>query len=171
MTKFEVNPINQVSVLLLVVPVLPASCNFKSFNFFPVPLWTAPSNIEVIWYAVSSLKTCLWLFLIVGKLSLSAEKWDKAIRPDVARQYSDIPNSKLYFKFVGQDDKDLEEVVQAKDEYAKAGVNADIYLMPVGATLEGQEKTSRQVADICLQYGYKFSPRLHVDLFGNKWGT
>ena len=70
-----------------------------------------------------------------------------------------------------QDDKDLEEVVQAKDEYAKAGVNADIYLMPVGATLEGQEKTSRQVADICLQYGYKFSPRLHVDLFGNKWGT
>ena len=43
--------------------------------------------------------------------------------------------------------------------------------MGVGATQEGQAKTSRQVADICLQYGYKYSPRLHVDLFGNKWGT
>ena len=43
--------------------------------------------------------------------------------------------------------------------------------MPLGATVEGQAKTSKQVAEICLKYGYKFSPRLHVDLFGNKWGT
>ena len=30
---------------------------------------------------------------------------------------------------------------------------------------------AKQVADLCLKYGYKYSPRLHVDLFGNKWGT
>ena len=43
--------------------------------------------------------------------------------------------------------------------------------MAVGATVEGQAKTSKQVADLALQNGYKYSPRLHVDLFGNKWGT
>ena len=53
----------------------------------------------------------------------------------------------------------------------KAGVEADIYLMAVGATVEGQGKTSKQVADLAMKNGYKFSPRLHVDLFGNKWGT
>ena len=47
--SFEVKPINHASVLLFVVPVFPAKSNLRSFNFFPVPLLTAPSNKEVIW--------------------------------------------------------------------------------------------------------------------------
>ena len=105
------------------------------------------------------------------KLSISGEHWAKAIKPDVAYQYANIPNSHLYFKFVIQDEQDLEEVEMAREEYKKAGVEADIYLMAVGATQEGQAKTAKQVADIALNNGYKYSPRLHVDLFGNKWGT
>ena len=105
------------------------------------------------------------------KLSISGEDWNKAIKPEVARQYAEIPNTHLYFKFVVQDEQDLEEVEKARKQYADAGVEADIYLMGVGATVEGQAKTSKQVAELCLQKGYKYSPRLHVDLFGNKWGT
>ena len=105
------------------------------------------------------------------KLSISGEQWDEAIKPDVARQYAEIPNTHLYFKFVVEDEQDLEEVDMARKAYADAGVEADIYLMAVGATVEGQSKTAKQVADLCLKYGYKYSPRLHVDLFGNKWGT
>ena len=105
------------------------------------------------------------------KLSISGEEWNKAIRPDVARQYASIPNTHLYFKFVVQDDQDLKEVDQAREMYEKAGVHGDIYLMPMGATQEGQAKTATQVADMAMKNGYKYSPRLHVDLFGNKWGT
>ncbi len=105
------------------------------------------------------------------KLSISGEHWAKAIRPEVAYQYTQIANTHLYFKFVVMDEQDIEEVDIARKAYSDAGVEADIYLMPVGATAEGQAKTGRQVAEICLKYGYKFSPRLHVDLFGNKWGT
>ena len=105
------------------------------------------------------------------KLSISGEHWAKAICPEVAYQYSQIPNTHLYFKFVVMDEQDIEEVDLARKAYSDAGIDADIYLMPVGATMEGQAKTGRQVAEICLKYGYKFSPRLHVDLFGNKWGT
>jgi organic radical activating enzyme len=105
------------------------------------------------------------------KLSISGEQWNKAIKPEVAKQYHDVPNSHLYFKFVVEDEKDLDEVDKANQEYKKAGINADIYLMPVGATVEGQAKTSRQVAEICMAHGYKYSGRLHVELFGNKWGT
>ena len=82
------------------------------------------------------------------KLSISGEAWDRAIRPEVARQYADIPNSHLYFKFVVQDDEDLDEVNRARDIYHNAGVDADIWLMPMGATVEGQAKTSSQVADM-----------------------
>jgi len=105
------------------------------------------------------------------KLSISGEEWDKSIRPDVAKQYSEIPNTHLYFKFVVQDDQDLDEVNRARDEYHLAGVDADIWLMPMGATVEGQAKTSSQVADMAMKHGFKYTPRLHVDLFGNKWGT
>ena len=105
------------------------------------------------------------------KLSISGEEWDKAIRPEVARQYADIPNSHLYFKFVVQDEQDLAEVDKARELYSKAGVDADIYLMAVGATQEGQAKTATQVADMAMKHGYNYTPRLHVDLFGNKWGT
>jgi len=105
------------------------------------------------------------------KLSISGEKWDKAIRPDVAKQYASIPNTHLYYKFVVQDEQDLDEVNRARDEYHKADVDADIYLMPMGATQEGQAKTATQVADMAMKHGFKYSPRLHVDLFGNKWGT
>ena len=105
------------------------------------------------------------------KLSISGEAWEKAIKADVARQYSLIPNTHLYFKFVVQDEQDLKEVDAAREAYARAGVTGDIYLMAVGATQEGQAKTSSQVADMAMKNGFKYSPRLHVDLFGNKWGT
>ena len=105
------------------------------------------------------------------KLSISGEKWERAIRPDVAKQYASIPNTHLYYKFVVQDEHDLEEVNRARDAYQKADVDADIYLMPMGATQEGQAKTASQVAEMAMKHGFKYSPRLHVDLFGNKWGT
>ena len=105
------------------------------------------------------------------KLSISGEKWERAIRPDVAKQYASIPNTHLYYKFVVQDEQDLDEVNRARDAYQKADVDADIYLMPMGATQEGQAKTAGQVAEIAMKHGFKYSPRLHVDLFGNKWGT
>jgi len=44
-------------------------------------------------------------------------------------------------------------------------------LMPEGATLEQQTLTEKGVAEICMNTGYKFSPRLHINLFGNAWGT
>ena len=105
------------------------------------------------------------------KLSISGEAWEKAIRPDVAKQYASIPNTHLYYKFVVQDEQDLDEVNRARDQYHQVGVDADIYLMPMGATQEGQAKTATQVADMAMKHGFKYSPRLHVDLFGNKWGT
>ena len=43
--------------------------------------------------------------------------------------------------------------------------------MPEGATLEQQTLTAKGVAEACMETGYKYSPRLHIDLFGNAWGT
>jgi len=106
------------------------------------------------------------------KLSLSGEKREEALDPDVLLSMNGVWNSHLYNKFVVRDINDFEEVDIFVNAYKKAGVKLDaVYCMPEGATLEQQTLTAKGVAEACMNTGYKFSPRLHIDLFGNAWGT
>ena len=106
------------------------------------------------------------------KLSISGEKTDDALKPDVLKSMNAVHNSYLYNKFVVRDEECLQEVDMFVDSYKESGVQLDsVYLMPEGATLEQQTLTEKNVAEICMNTGYKFSPRLHINLFGNAWGT
>lgn len=106
------------------------------------------------------------------KLSLSGEKTDDALIPDCLLSMNKVINSFLYTKFVVRDMTDFEEVDMFVDSYKESGVNLDsIFCMPEGATLEQQTLTEKNVVDACMETGYKFSPRLHITLFGNAWGT
>ena len=68
--------------------------------------------------------------------------------------------------------EDFSEVDMFVEAYIKEGVFVDaVYCMPEGATFEQQALTEKDVAEACMQTGYKFSPRLHINLFGNAWGT
>jgi 7-carboxy-7-deazaguanine synthase len=105
------------------------------------------------------------------KLSVSGHAWDDAIQPSIARSYSDIRDSYLYFKFVVCDDVDVEEVDRAVAEFRAAGVTAPVYVMAVGGTTTSYFANGKTVAELALKKGYCYSPRLHVDVFGNAWGT
>jgi 7-carboxy-7-deazaguanine synthase len=105
------------------------------------------------------------------KLSVSGESWSDAIKPDVALQYSNVVGSDLYLKFVVADAVDINEVDQAVRAYQSAGVECPVYLMPVGGRSEGYQLTVQEVAKQAMAKGYRFSPRLHISLFGNAWGT
>ena len=116
-------------------------------------------NIDVTW-------------MCSPKLSLTGEDQSIAIDPESLLSMNKVNNSNINLKFVIRDEEDITEVQDAITKYTDAGVVIeDVYLMPEGATLEGQELTERNVADICMKYGYKFSPRLHISLYGNSWGT
>jgi 7-carboxy-7-deazaguanine synthase len=105
------------------------------------------------------------------KLSVSGESWEDAIKPDVASNYTSVAGSDLYLKFVVADDVDVEEVDRAVEAYRAAGINCPVYLMPVGGRTEGYNLTVQQVARLAMAKGYRFTPRLHIQLFGNAWGT
>ncbi|MFC6726780.1 7-carboxy-7-deazaguanine synthase QueE, partial [Halobium palmae] len=45
--------------------------------------------------------------------------------------------------------------------------DADVLLMPEGQTREELESTRRVVADLALEHGYRYTPRLHVDLWND----
>ena len=105
------------------------------------------------------------------KLSVSGEPWETAIKPDVARDYSTVNGSDIYLKFVVADRDDIDEVTRAVQEYRGAGVECPVYLMPLGGRSEEYNLNVKEVAEACMERGWRFSPRLHISLFGNAWGT
>ena len=115
-------------------------------------------------------KHCGLTFSVSPKLSNSGEAWSDAIRPEALVSYNAWPFSYLYLKFVIRDEEDMREVETAVKTYDHARVNIDgVYLMPEGAVDHQMEE--QKIAKIALKYGYKYSPRLHLNLFGNAWGT
>lgn len=108
------------------------------------------------------------------KLGVSGETWSEAIRPEIVVSYRDLVcgnGSSLYLKFVVADSHDMDDVRRAVQEYQQAGVTCPVYLMPVGGTVETYQYNSTQVAQLAMREGFRYSPRLQCDLFGNQWGT
>ena len=105
------------------------------------------------------------------KLSVSGEPWETAIKPEVASDYASVNGSDQYLKFVVADQNDVDEVSRAVDAYRGAGVECPVYLMPLGGRSEEYNLNVQEVADLCMERGWRFTPRLHISLFGNAWGT
>jgi organic radical activating enzyme len=105
------------------------------------------------------------------KLSVSGHTWDQAIKPHIVASYNKIPGSLLYLKFVVASLADVEEVDRAVQAYRDEGIECPVYLMPVGGTNSIYELNAKTVAEIAINKGWRYSPRLQVDLFKNEWGT
>ena len=105
------------------------------------------------------------------KLSVSGESWDSAIKPEIARSYYDVAGSSMYFKFVVADEVDVDEVARAVSEYSKQGIQVPVYIMPLGGRSEEYKLNTKTVATLAMEKGWRYTPRLHVDIFGNAWGT
>ena len=67
-------------------------------------------------------------------------------------------------KFVVRDGSDMPEV-EALVESASAE-RSRVLLMPEGRTAGEVAARSPEVAALCLRHGFRFSPRLHLALFG-----
>ena len=105
------------------------------------------------------------------KLSVSGERWEDAIKPSVASEYISVADSDMYFKFVVATQSDFNEVKRAVSAYQSAGIQCPVYLMPLGGRSEEYVLNVKDVAEACMAEGWRFTPRLHISLFGNAWGT
>ena len=108
-------------------------------------------------------------FSVSPKLSVSGERWEDAIKPDVVCDYALLGFT--YLKFVVTGEQDTEEIQQAVSEYRKAGFKGPVYLMPVGGVESVYSQHNKQVAELAMKLGFRYSDRLQVPLFKNAWGT
>lgn len=107
-------------------------------------------------------------FSVSAKLSASGEKWEEAIRPEIVKSYQDIGHT--YLKFVVETDEHFAEVERAVKEFRAGGFTGNVYVMPQGGVVTPYAQNRVKVADWACSKGYYYSPRLHVDLWGNGWG-
>jgi 7-carboxy-7-deazaguanine synthase len=99
-----------------------------------------------------------------------AEKHERLrLQPEVLREWCERYDYQL--KFVVSTEADVEEV---RAVVASIGVPVPpekILLMPEGITQEALRARQTWLVDVCKRTGWRYSPRLHIDLFGNKRGT
>lgn len=91
---------------------------------------------------------------------------------DLARWVEDYD---FQLKFVITDRDDMPEInrlVNRLRESTDAVVrDTDVLLMPEGATRNRLDETRELTAELALEQGYRYTPRLHVDLWGDAPGT
>ena len=107
-------------------------------------------------------------FSVSAKLSASGESWEDAICPDVVNEYQAFGHT--YLKFVVETEDHVNEAVRAVDAFRAGGFKGVVYLMPQGGVVDPYESNKLNIANICCERGFNYSPRLHVDLWGNGWG-
>ena len=108
-------------------------------------------------------------FSVSPKLSVSGEKREEAIRPEIVCDYEQVGYA--YLKFVVATEDDANEALEVSNLYRNAGFKGPIYLMPVGGVESVYALNNKNVALLALQHGLRYSDRLQVPLFKNDWAT
>lgn len=98
---------------------------------------------------------------------------ERRIDYEVLAELLDSYESQLKFVVTGSDDMpEIEQLVDELREITATPIeNGDVLLMPEGMTRSDLDSTRTRVADLALEYGYRYTPRIHVDLWNDQPGT
>lgn len=106
-------------------------------------------------------------FNLSPKLANSGMAESLRILPEVLEGFA--PNPKSWFKFVVSTPNDLGEI---QTLVARFGIPRErVLLMPEGRTAADLDRHAPQIAAICRDFGFRFSDRLHVRLWGDVRGV
>ena len=75
------------------------------------------------------------------------------------------------FKFVVSESGEIGEIDDLLAQITPAPDPNQVLLMPEGTDSKTLHARGKEIAELCKRTGYRFCPRLHIDLFGNTKGT
>jgi 7-carboxy-7-deazaguanine synthase len=87
--------------------------------------------------------------------------------PQVLRKLTSEYTYQLKFVVTAPEDREeIERIVR------ETGADPSrVVLMPEGVSAEALRERARWLVDLCKQCGYRYSPRLHIDIWGNQRGV
>lgn len=116
--------------------------------------------------APGALERAVDLFVVSPKLAHSGNNAAVALNPAVLRTYAGLANA--YFKFVARDAADVAQAAALADRFSIAPHR--VYIMPEGVTSDALRQRAQFLTQSILDYGFNFTDRLHVHLFGARRG-
>lgn len=90
-------------------------------------------------------------------------------QPEVVRAWLAAYGFQL--KFVVAQAADVDEIEGMLAQLGGAIPRAKVLLMPEGTTVEALRAKAGWLGELCKVRGFRYAPRLHVELYGNKRGT
>jgi 6-pyruvoyltetrahydropterin 2'-reductase len=115
----------------------------------------------------SQFNACIDQYNVSMKLSNSGHSKDERVKDDAVTFHRDSEFST--FKFVVSSQDDINEIKSLQKEYDIP--NGDVSVMPAGQTREQLKDTYPRVAELCKEEGWRFSPRLHVNIWNLQTGV
>ena len=91
------------------------------------------------------------------------------LQPEVLRAW--MQHCDYQLKFVISQQADIDEAAAIVASIGLPVPPERILLMPEGVSMEAMRERYELIIDTCKARGWRFSPRLHIELFGNKRGT
>jgi 7-carboxy-7-deazaguanine synthase len=86
---------------------------------------------------------------------------------DILRRLTEACDYQLKFVLARpEDDDEVADIVRHLEAPPER-----VILMPEGTDSSALRERGRWIAEICKRHGYRFSPRLHIDLYGNRRGV
>lgn len=101
-----------------------------------------------------------------GKFALPHERL--RLNLSVIQKFVDKYDYQL--KFVVAEKKDFDEIAAILEQLERID-RSRVLIMPEGTTTARLRARGRWIAELCKQHGYRFTPRLHIELYGNRRGT
>lgn len=96
-------------------------------------------------------------------------------RVDVDSLAALVDTYESQLKFVVTGSNDMPEIVDLVERVRMATTSTvrdtDVLLMPEGVTRNELDAHRNEVADLAVEHGYRYTPRLHVDLWNDAPGT
>ena len=120
---------------------------------------------------VNSIDTEVFFSCSPKLFTVSGEKSDKAIKPEIVAEYYKLSKAGQLKFVVGPKEREWDEMEEAVEKFRSAGVDWPVWIMPTGAREQEQHASAGDVAQKAFQRGYNVAARVHVYLFGNKIGT
>jgi 7-carboxy-7-deazaguanine synthase len=89
-------------------------------------------------------------------------------------------NMPVIEQFIERYDYQLKFVVERESDFAEVeGIleklgnveRSRVFIMPQGITREELHERARWIVELCKEHGFSYTPRLHIELWGNRRGT
>jgi organic radical activating enzyme len=106
---------------------------------------------------------CTVTFTTSPKLSSNGDPEEKRFKPEVLRF---LVENDACFKFVAKQESDLNEVLEKYINNPDVGLRNDlVWIMPMCGSRKELIEVAPAVAEICKKYGFKFSNRMHLQIW------